>query len=158
MGEYTVTEQRSELTAGYRPCADVRPATAKLLLLMLRDITDENDAITIPQRRIADAIAAFRASRSPKSRKRLTGKTSRKCGKIGKVLEKFRRNAPPLRTICVQSIPTGIALSSPSSVVSLSYRQTTPPGPRRIFGNLSRIENFAISDLFGSACFLISIG
>ena len=40
----------------YRPCADVTPVTAKLLLLMLRDITDERNQITIPQRRIAEAI------------------------------------------------------------------------------------------------------
>jgi len=38
----------------YRPCAGVKPATAKLLLLMLREITNENDSITIPQRRIAE--------------------------------------------------------------------------------------------------------
>ena len=40
----------------YRPCAGVTPATAKLLLLMLRDITDDSDQIIIPQRRIAEAI------------------------------------------------------------------------------------------------------
>ena len=36
----------------YRPCAGVRPITAKLLLLMLREITDDRDTIIIPQRRI----------------------------------------------------------------------------------------------------------
>ena len=40
----------------YRPCAEVRPATAKLLLLMLRDITDDHNQITIPHRRIAEAM------------------------------------------------------------------------------------------------------
>jgi hypothetical protein len=40
----------------YRPCAEVRPVTAKLLLIMLRDITDDHDQIIIPQRRIAEAI------------------------------------------------------------------------------------------------------
>jgi hypothetical protein len=38
----------------YRPCAAVAPATAKLLLLMLREITNEYDAIIIPQRKIAE--------------------------------------------------------------------------------------------------------
>lgn len=40
----------------YNPCGAVAPATAKLLLLMLRDITDDRDAIIVPQRRIAEAI------------------------------------------------------------------------------------------------------
>ena len=46
----------------YRPCAEVRPVMAKLLLLMLRDITDDNDQITIPQRRIAEAIGMSRSA------------------------------------------------------------------------------------------------
>ena len=46
----------------YRPCAEVRPVTAKLLLLMLRDITDDYDQITIPQRRIAEAIGMSRSA------------------------------------------------------------------------------------------------
>jgi len=46
----------------YRPCGAVRPATAKLLLLMLRDITDERDQIIIPQRRIAEAIGMSRSA------------------------------------------------------------------------------------------------
>jgi len=46
----------------YRPCAEVRPVTAKLLLLMLRDITDDRDQITIPQRRIAEAIDMSRSA------------------------------------------------------------------------------------------------
>jgi len=41
----------------YRPCAGVKPVTAKLLLLMLRDITDEQDTITIPQRAAAEPQA-----------------------------------------------------------------------------------------------------
>jgi len=44
----------------YRPCAGVRPITAKLLLLMLRDITDDRDTIIIPQRRLAEAIGMSR--------------------------------------------------------------------------------------------------
>ena len=40
----------------FRPCAAAAPVTAKLLLLLLRDITDEHDAVVIPQRRIAEAI------------------------------------------------------------------------------------------------------
>ena len=44
----------------YRPCAAATPVTAKLLLLMLRDITDEHDQIIIPQRRIAEAIGMTR--------------------------------------------------------------------------------------------------
>ena len=46
----------------YRPCAAVAPATAKLLLLMLRDITDDRDQIIIPQRRIAEAIGLSRSA------------------------------------------------------------------------------------------------
>ena len=46
----------------YRSCAEVRPVTAKLLLLMLRDITDDHDQITIPQRRIAEAIGMSRSA------------------------------------------------------------------------------------------------
>ncbi|MCL2299144.1 MAG: helix-turn-helix domain-containing protein [Firmicutes bacterium] len=44
----------------YRPCAAAAPVTAKLLLLMLRDITDDRDQIIIPQRRIAEAIGMTR--------------------------------------------------------------------------------------------------
>ena len=44
----------------YRPCAVVAPMTAKLLLLMLRDITDERDQVIIPQRRIAEALGISR--------------------------------------------------------------------------------------------------
>jgi DNA-binding Lrp family transcriptional regulator len=44
----------------YRPCAAATPVTAKLLLLMLRDITDDRDQIVIPQRRIAEAIGMTR--------------------------------------------------------------------------------------------------
>ena len=46
----------------YRPCAVAKPATAKLLLLILREITDDYDAITIPQRRIAEAIGMSRSA------------------------------------------------------------------------------------------------
>jgi len=46
----------------YRPCVAVTPATAKLLLLMLRDITDDRDQIIIPQRRIAEAIGMSRSA------------------------------------------------------------------------------------------------
>jgi len=46
----------------YRPCAEIKPVTAKLLLLMLRDITDDRDQITIPQRRIAEAIGMSRSA------------------------------------------------------------------------------------------------
>ena len=46
----------------YRPCAGVRPITAKLLLLMLRDITDDRDEIIVPQRRIAEAIGMSRSA------------------------------------------------------------------------------------------------
>ena len=46
----------------YTPCAAVTPATAKLLLLMLRDITDDRDQIVIPQRRIAEAIGMSRSA------------------------------------------------------------------------------------------------
>ena len=46
----------------YRPCAGVRPITAKLLLLILRDITDDHDAIIIPQRRIAEAIGMSKSA------------------------------------------------------------------------------------------------
>ena len=46
----------------YRPCAGVRPITAKLLLLMLRDITDDRDTIIIPQRRIAEAIGMSKSA------------------------------------------------------------------------------------------------
>jgi DNA-binding MarR family transcriptional regulator len=44
----------------YRPCASATPVTAKLLLLILRDITDDRDQIIIPQRRIAEAIGMTR--------------------------------------------------------------------------------------------------
>ena len=44
----------------YRPCAAASPVTAKLLLLILRDITDDRDQIVIPQRRIAEAIGMTR--------------------------------------------------------------------------------------------------
>jgi len=46
----------------YRPCAAAAPVTAKLLLLMLRDITDDHDMIIIPQRRIAEAIGMSRSA------------------------------------------------------------------------------------------------
>ena len=46
----------------YTPCGAVKPVTAKLLLLMLRDITDERDQIIIPQRRIAEAIGMSRSA------------------------------------------------------------------------------------------------
>ena len=46
----------------YRPCAAATPVTAKLLLIMLRDITDDRDQITIPQRRIAEAIGMTRGA------------------------------------------------------------------------------------------------
>jgi DNA-binding Lrp family transcriptional regulator len=46
----------------YRPCAAVAPATAKLLLLMLREITNEQDTIIIPQRRIAEALGVSRGT------------------------------------------------------------------------------------------------
>ena len=44
----------------YSPCADVAPATAKLLLLLLRDITNDRDFIVIPQRRIAETLGITR--------------------------------------------------------------------------------------------------
>ncbi|MCL2299053.1 MAG: helix-turn-helix domain-containing protein [Firmicutes bacterium] len=46
----------------YRPCATATPVTAKLLLLVLRDITDDYDQIIIPQRRIAEAIGMSRSA------------------------------------------------------------------------------------------------
>jgi DNA-binding MarR family transcriptional regulator len=46
----------------YTPCGAVAPATAKLLLLMLRDITNDNDFVIIPQRRIAEAIGMSRSA------------------------------------------------------------------------------------------------
>ena len=46
----------------YRPCNAVAPVTAKLLLLMLRDITDDSDTIIIPQRRIAEAIGMSKSA------------------------------------------------------------------------------------------------
>ena len=46
----------------YQPCGTVTPVTAKLLLLMLRDITDDRDAIVIPQRRIAEAIGMSKSA------------------------------------------------------------------------------------------------
>ena len=46
----------------YRPCAAAKPATAKLLLLILREITDDRDTITIPQRRIAEAIGMSKSA------------------------------------------------------------------------------------------------
>jgi len=46
----------------YRPCAEVRPVTAKLLLLMLREITDDRDTIIVPQRHIAEAIGMSKSA------------------------------------------------------------------------------------------------
>ena len=46
----------------YRPCTAAKPATAKLLLLILREITDDYDAITILQRRIAEAIGMSKSA------------------------------------------------------------------------------------------------
>ena len=46
----------------YSPCAGVTPVTAKLLLLMLREITDEHDAVIVSQRRIAEAIGMSKSA------------------------------------------------------------------------------------------------
>jgi len=46
----------------YRPCAAAKPVTAKLLLLILREITDDRDTIIIPQRRIAEAIGMSKSA------------------------------------------------------------------------------------------------
>jgi len=46
----------------YRPCAAVTPVTAKLLLLMLRDISDDRDTVVIPHRSIAEAIGMSRSA------------------------------------------------------------------------------------------------
>ena len=46
----------------YTPCAGATPVTAKLLLLILREITDDRDAIIIPQRHIAEAIGMSKSA------------------------------------------------------------------------------------------------
>jgi DNA-binding Lrp family transcriptional regulator len=46
----------------YRPCVAVKPVTAKLLLLILREITDDRDTVIVPHRRIAEAIGMSRSA------------------------------------------------------------------------------------------------
>jgi len=46
--------------AKYDPCGAVTPSTAKLLLFLLRDITDDHDSVIISQRRIAESLGVTR--------------------------------------------------------------------------------------------------
>jgi DNA-binding MarR family transcriptional regulator len=46
----------------FTPCGEITPITAKLLLILLREITNDHDTVVIPQRKIAAALGITRGT------------------------------------------------------------------------------------------------
>jgi biotin operon repressor len=46
----------------FRSCNEISPATAKLLYLVLREISNDHDTIILPQRRLAETLGISRGA------------------------------------------------------------------------------------------------
>ncbi len=56
--------------AKYKPCGEINTSiSGKLLYLILTDITDENNAVSIPQRRISESLRIAKSTVSRNLRK-----------------------------------------------------------------------------------------